>query len=230
MVGSAAVQEQRDQRDAGGDRSVQREAPRQRDQPVLVGERDEDDEPCDPAQAEARRRRRIRVAGGESTRSERREQLQERGGNNPFQRVACDHRGGVRQPPGDHLAKEFRERGDDHARGYRDQQHGERVAAELAAEPSFRGGPRQIRDDDHAKRLRAEDEHEIDAVRAHEAVRLVVPSELVRQIDAGNCAGDAEHDVREARDKAAPNGALAAERASLGLLLARHGHDETKRL
>src|SRR5207248_9396989 len=102
--------------------------------------------------------------------------------------------------------------------------------AEPAPGPPFRRSARQVGNDHHPERLRAEHEHEVDAVRAHEAVGLVVASELVREVHAGDRAGDAERDVRKTRDEPAPNGALAAERASLGLLLARHSPDETKRL
>ena len=64
---------------------------------------------------------------------------------------------------------------------------GERVGPELRAEPPFRLGAGQVRDDDHPEGLGPEHEHEVDAVSSHEAVGLPASPELVRQ--EGTCHG-----------------------------------------
>ncbi len=69
------------------------------------------------------------------------------------------------------------------------------VGPKLRAEPPFRLGASQVWNDDHPEGLRAEHEHEVDAVGGHEAVRLAVPPELVRQKGTGDRGGQAQDHI-----------------------------------
>ena len=156
---------------------------------------DEEDERRDPRERVPDRRLDVPVARRERARRERREQVEERCGDEPRQRVpAIRAELSGRLPvisspkkPGKAMHDAARDDGDDEER--------ERVRAVLGAELPLRLGARQIRDDDHPERLRAQHEDEVDAVRGHEAVGLVVAPELVREVDAGERSGPAEGEV-----------------------------------
>ena len=93
---------------------------------------------------------------------------------------------------------------------------------ELGAEPPLGLGTGQVGHDHHAEGLGTEHEDQIDAVGGHEAVRLVVPAELVRQKGTGHSGGKAQSNIRETCEGAASNGTPAALRATLGLLVGGH--------
>jgi hypothetical protein len=57
-------------RDADSDRAVEREPPRERDEPVGVGGEDEEDDAADAAECKAGRGGDVAVAGGERARCE----------------------------------------------------------------------------------------------------------------------------------------------------------------
>jgi hypothetical protein len=156
--------------------------------------------------------------------------LRERSGNEPHESSAGDDRRRVRQPPGDQLTEEPVEGDDDGAHGHGEDDERGDVGGEFVAQPSFGLGARQVGNDDHAKGLRAEHEHEVDAVGRHEAVGLVVAAELVREVDAGEGAGAAQDEERQPGRQAAANGALAGQRARLGLFDGLHRCDEIRRL
>jgi hypothetical protein len=138
---------------------------------VRVRSDEEEDQPGDSPEREAERRRPVAVASGERTRRQRSEQLQERRRDQPRQRVRRNDGGEMRQPPGDQLAEEACKRCRDERRRHCHDEEGEAVGAELRREPALLLGPRQVGHDDHAKRLRTEHQHEVDAVGGHEPVR-----------------------------------------------------------
>ena len=69
---------------------------------------------------------------------------------------------------------------------------GQRVGPELRPEAPFRLSAGQVRDDDHPEGLGPQHEHEVDAVRGHEAVGLPASSEFVRQEGTGHSGGQTQ--------------------------------------
>ena len=160
---------------------------------MRVRSQHEEDDAADAPEREAESGGHVAVFRSERTGGERGDQLGERRRYEPWQRVGGNHGRLFRKPPGDQLAPEMREGGRQDCGGDGHRKKGERVGPELRAEPSFRLGPRQVRDDDHPEGLGPEHEHEVDAVGRHEAVGLPASSELVREKSTG-------HGGREAQD------------------------------
>src|SRR5213078_3569350 len=113
-------------------------------------------------------------------------------------------------------------RSDDRRRGNREDGERDHVRAELVTEQSLPGGARQVWHDNHPERLRAQHEHEVDAVRGHEAVRANVAPELVCEVGTGDGRGTADHQERQPGERPALYGAPAAFRATLQLLVRGH--------
>jgi hypothetical protein len=87
----------------------------------------------------------------------------------------------VRQPAGDQLPEKAGERHRDERHRDGDDEESDAVRTKLRPEPALGFGAREVGNDDHPKRLRPEHEHEVDAVRRHEAVRAQISAELVRE-------------------------------------------------
>ena len=200
---------------------------------MRVGEEHEEHDAADAAECEPERRRDVAVLRRQCARGQSSDQLREGRGDEPRQGLGGHVSGVLRQTASDQLAPEIREDPGDHGRRNGDCHERERVGAELRAEPPFGLGAREVRDDDHPEGLGAEDEHEVDAVGGHEAVRLAVPPELVREESACHRGGQAQGHIREPGEGAASHGAPAASRATLGLLVGEHrcmkadDHDST---
>jgi hypothetical protein len=192
---TAAAHEQDDARYRDRDRAVQRQPPRERDDPVRVRGCDEEGEARDATERVADRRRRIAVPRREGAGGERREQLEECGRDQPRQGVGRHDRGDVRQPPRHELAEEAGESHGHERRGDGDDEERHAVGPELGAEPTLLLGAREIRDDDHPECLGPEHQHEVDAICGHEPVRPQIPPELVRQERAGQGGREAQRDI-----------------------------------
>src|SRR5207253_4534993 len=183
---------------------------------------DEHGDTADGAEREAGRGDEVAVPRGQRARGERREQLAKGRGHQPRQRTPGDHGRLVRQAAGDELAEEPRKERHDERRGDRDRCEGDDVRAELSGERAQRGSAREIGDDDHPKRLSPEHEHEVDAVRRHEAVGAHVAAELVGEHRPGDGCRAADGEKGEPGQHSASNGAPAALRATLPLLVRGH--------
>ena len=152
----------------------------------------EEDDAADAAEREAESSRDVAVLRSERAGGKGRDQLGERGGHQPRQRIGGDHRRLLREPSCEQLTPEVREDRRQDRRRDRNGQERECIGAELRAEPSFRLGASQVWNDDHPEGLGAEHEHEVDAVGGHETVGLLVSPELVRQKGTGDGGGQAQ--------------------------------------
>ena len=162
---------------------------------MRVGGEHEEDNARDPADREAERGRGIAVLRCECARGQCSDQLCESGRHQPRKRLRGHLRGRLRQPPGDELAAEVGEDRRHHRRRDRNGEEGNGIGAELGAEPPLRLGAGEVGHDHHAERLGTEHEDQVDAVSGHEAVRLVVPAELVREKGTGHRGGKAQSHI-----------------------------------
>ena len=186
------AQEQHDHRQADGNRAVERQSPRKGDEAVGVCSQHEEDDAADAAEREAEGRRHVAVLCSERTGGKCGDQLGERRGHEPRQRIGGNRRRLFRKPAGDQLAPEMREdrRQDRGGNGHR--KKGQRVGPELRPEAPFRLSAGQVRDDDHPEGLGPEHEHEVDTVGGHEAVGLPASSEFVGQEGTGHSGGQTQ--------------------------------------
>ena len=192
---AAAAQQQDDRRQADCNCAVQRESPRERDEPVRIRLEHEEDDPANPAERETRRRGEIAVARRQRARRERGEQLRERSRNQPWQGVRSDPRRHLGKPAGDQLPPEMSEGCGQNGGGDGDGQERDRVGPELRAESPFRLRAREVRDDHHPEGLGPEYEHQIHAVGGQKAVGLLVPAELVREKRACDSGGETQRHI-----------------------------------
>ena len=86
----------------------------------------------------------------------------------------------------------------------------QRVRTDLASEAAFCDGPRQVRYDDHPKRLRREDEDGVDGIGREKAVGLGRAAELLREERPGAGGRESEDDLREPCEQAAAHRASPA--------------------
>ena len=194
------------ERDADGERSVQRQAPAERLHAV-VDHRADHHEPGHRADAVPERRGPVVVERGEGARRDPGIDLQHRGRDEPRQQ-----RGGARlrlrvagQQPGDPV------RGGDRDRRERHEREGksERPGADLAAEPAglLRSG--ELGQHDDAQRARDENDCDVDEVRGEKPVRLDAVAELPREDRAGERCRAADGRGREPGQEAATDRAPA---------------------
>ena len=211
-----ALAKQGDHRQRHGDDGIHGHPPRERDDADRVREDAEDGQAGDAAEREAGRGGPVAVERRERTRRKCGKQLPERRRDENDHRARGDLRRRVWKSPRDQVTDLMREHADEQGDRHGEREHGEGIRTNLAAEAAGLCGTREIRYDDHAERLRREHEHEVDAVRRHEAVRLGGAPELVGEQRARAGGGKGDHDLREAGEETAPQCATAPPDAHRG--------------
>ena len=120
-----------------------------------------------------------------------------------------------RQVARDQVAERPREHGDEHRYRHGQGEERERERPALAPEATLGRGACEIGNDDEPESLGREHEQEVDAVGGEKAVGLGGATELVREKRACAGRGERDHDLREPRQRAAPQRARCSENVSV---------------
>ena len=218
---------ERRKRHAERDRGVRREPPRERDEPVLVRERDEHHEPGDASGREADRRRPEPVLRRERCRGQRGEHLDERRCHEPGQRGRREVGRLLRQLAGEELGERLSEEPHHERRRQADDEDGGGVRAGRGAARADQLGHRR-----QPQRLRRERQRDVHAVRREQPVGARVAPEFLREDRRRDRAGRAEDEAREPCKDSASQGAASFGSGSLAAAAGPHpsDHGEQKRL
>jgi hypothetical protein len=214
LSAESAAAEKNNERHGDRNRCVDCKTPGERDDAKGTGQGREDGEADEPARPEAEGGNRIAVLRGEDARRQGREQLTECGGHEDDKGTARDPRRGRRQAPRDEHSERMREHRHEQAHRHGENEEGDPIRTGFTAEPSVRGGSRQVGHDDEPECLRRENEERVDGVRGEEAVRLGGAAELVREEGPCSGGGQRERHLRKTGDESAAKCAPGREQAS----------------